>query len=121
MNIIYHVYSSAVFHNTGGSQVKENGALNAGLLDQVSRNYHILCNPGSRPCRNAQRGALSWLQKYIHLFGGDNKSVENVFRSYQLNFVNLPYGAGKSLSGASQPEQGLQCSMYVPVQLLGVS
>ncbi|PPR05920.1 hypothetical protein CVT26_008814 [Gymnopilus dilepis] len=48
-------YRLGQFGFLGGSQVKENGALNAGLLDQ--------------------RGALSWLQKYIHLFGGDNKQI----------------------------------------------
>ncbi|KAF8904132.1 alpha/beta-hydrolase [Gymnopilus junonius] len=48
-------YRLGQFGFLAGSQIKENGALNAGLLDQ--------------------RAALRWLQKYIHLFGGDNKAI----------------------------------------------
>ncbi|KAK0449727.1 Alpha/Beta hydrolase protein [Desarmillaria tabescens] len=48
-------YRLGQFGFLGGSKLKANGALNAGLLDQ--------------------RAALRWLQKYISHFGGDPKRV----------------------------------------------
>ncbi|KAG7448757.1 alpha/beta-hydrolase [Guyanagaster necrorhizus] len=48
-------YRLGQFGFLGGSQLKANGALNAGLLDQ--------------------RAALRWLQKYISHFGGDSGRV----------------------------------------------
>ncbi|KDR82334.1 hypothetical protein GALMADRAFT_817280 [Galerina marginata CBS 339.88] len=48
-------YRLGQFGFLGGSQVKEGGSLNAGLLDQ--------------------RAALRWLQRYIHQFGGDSSQV----------------------------------------------
>ncbi|KAF9465706.1 alpha/beta-hydrolase [Collybia nuda] len=48
-------YRLGQFGFLGGAQIKENGALNAGLLDQ--------------------RAALRWVQRYICHFGGDSKRV----------------------------------------------
>ncbi|KAH8113825.1 cephalosporin esterase [Phellopilus nigrolimitatus] len=48
-------YRLGVFGFLPGSEVKENGALNAGLLDQ--------------------QFALQWVQQFVHLFGGDPTKV----------------------------------------------
>ncbi|PAV18000.1 alpha beta-hydrolase [Pyrrhoderma noxium] len=48
-------YRLGMFGFLSGAEVKEKGALNAGLLDQ--------------------RRALVWVQDYIHLFGGDPERV----------------------------------------------
>lgn len=48
-------YRLGAFGFLSSQEVSDNGVVNAGLLDQ---NF-----------------ALQWVQKYIHLFGGDPKSV----------------------------------------------
>ncbi|CAA7269132.1 unnamed protein product [Cyclocybe aegerita] len=48
-------YRLGQFGFLGGSQIKEDGDLNAGFLDQLA--------------------ALRWVQRYIHNFGGDSKQV----------------------------------------------
>ncbi|KAJ3512389.1 hypothetical protein NLJ89_g3547 [Agrocybe chaxingu] len=48
-------YRLGQFGFLGGSDVKANGALNAGFMDQ--------------------RAALRWVQRYIHEFGGDRQKV----------------------------------------------
>ena len=63
---------SEVTHVQGGADVKENGALNAGLLDQVRNILIHQLLPIANPIL-FQRGALRWVQRYIHLFGGDKR------------------------------------------------
>ncbi|KAF8150598.1 alpha/beta-hydrolase [Crassisporium funariophilum] len=48
-------YRLGQFGFLGGQQIHDNGALNAGLLDQ--------------------RAALRWVKRYIHQFGGDSSQV----------------------------------------------
>lgn len=56
-NLIYVSiqYRLGAFGFLSGAEIRENGVANAGLLDQ--------------------RLALRWVQKYIHLFGGDPAKV----------------------------------------------
>ena len=57
----------------GGADIKENGALNAGLLDQVRNILLHQLLPIANLLLYYQRGALRWVQRYIHLFGGDKR------------------------------------------------
>ena len=55
MVIVSIQYRLNSFGFLSSADLKQNGVLNAGLLDQEF--------------------ALKWVQKYIHLFGGDNTRV----------------------------------------------
>ncbi|KAF2003016.1 alpha/beta-hydrolase [Amniculicola lignicola CBS 123094] len=89
-------YRLGAFGFLSSSEVKANGALNAGLLDM--------------------KFALEWIQKYIALFGGDAKKVTISGESAGAGAVMLLGIAKGGNFGTSLFRSGIAASPYLPPQ-----
>ncbi|KAI0163682.1 carboxylesterase type B [Pestalotiopsis sp. NC0098] len=89
-------YRLGVFGFLSSEDVKENGDLNAGILDQ--------------------RFALEWVQKYIHLFGGDKSRVTLFGDSAGGGSVMLHAMAYGGTDGDRLFQQAIGDSPYLPLQ-----
>ncbi|KLO13411.1 alpha/beta-hydrolase [Schizopora paradoxa] len=89
-------YRLGIFGFLAGEEVKKHGALNTGLLDQ--------------------NAALEWIQKYIHLFGGDPEQVTIWGQSAGAGSVLQHLVAHK---GNTQPplfQRAMTSSTFLPSQ-----
>ena len=89
-------YRLEAFGFLASPDVKANGSLNAGLLDQ-----HF---------------ALEWTQKHIHKFGGDPTRVTLAGQSAGAGSVMLQVMAYGGEDGNRYFEQGIASSPYLPAQ-----
>lgn len=89
-------YRLGAFGFLSSSDVKQAGVLNAGLLDQ--------------------QFALQWVQKYIHLFGGDKTKVTIYGTSAGAGSVMLHAMAYGGSQGVSLFRYGIASSPYIPKQ-----
>ncbi|KAF2183864.1 alpha/beta-hydrolase, partial [Zopfia rhizophila CBS 207.26] len=89
-------YRLGAFGFLSSNEIKANGALNAGILDQAF--------------------ALGWVQKYIHLFGGDSKKVTISGESAGGGSVMLHTIAKGGTLGTSLFLNGIAASPYLPAQ-----
>ncbi|KAL6253332.1 hypothetical protein RBB50_001055 [Rhinocladiella similis] len=89
-------YRLGAFGFLAGDEVYRNGVVNAGLLDQ-----HF---------------ALQWIQKYIHLFGGDSSRVTIAGQSAGAGSVMLQGMAYGGSLGQSLFRNSIAPSPYLPMQ-----
>ncbi|KFY36023.1 hypothetical protein V494_05383 [Pseudogymnoascus sp. VKM F-4513 (FW-928)] len=89
-------YRLGAFGFLSSAEVKSKGAVNAGLLDQ---DY-----------------ALKWIQKNIHLFGGDKRSVTIAGNSAGAGSVMYHALTGGGTAGTALFQNAIVSSPYLPVQ-----